>query len=174
MAKFTCDSCGRCCSSFGAFIKIERQLNDRDYYCRYGVTNEVFPVRVDAAFADEIDGRFSAVPGATVVTAKRSCPFLCRRPDGEGLACAVYATRPPVCREFRCYRMLVYDKSGHLAGRVIGAGEISTDDPLLARLWKEECAAISHTHPPGGNDPVWVQTVTVILAAHGYIGDAVE
>jgi uncharacterized protein len=174
MAKFTCDSCGRCCSSFGALIKIERQLNDRDYYCRYGVTNEVFPVRVDAAFTDEIDGRFSAVPDVTSGTAQRSCPFLCRRPDGEGLACAIYATRPPVCREFRCYRMLVYDKTRHLAGRVIGGGEISTDDPLLARFWKEECAAIPHAHPPGGNDPAWVQKVTVILATHGYIGDAVE
>jgi len=70
--------------------------------------------------------------------------------------------------------MLVYDPYDHLAGKVIGAGEISTTDGALARLWKEEIAFIPHAHPAGLNDPVWVKTVTGILAAHGYRGDAVE
>jgi uncharacterized protein len=174
MAKFTCDSCGKCCSSFGAFIKIERQLNDRDYYCRYGISNELYPVRVDAAFADEIDGRFSAAPGTPAGGRDRSCPFLCRREDGNGSACACYATRPPVCREFRCYRVVISDGAGHPVGKVIGAGGISTADGALARLWKEQIASIPHVHPPGGNDPAWVQRVTSILAAHGYRADAVE
>ncbi len=45
MATFDCDLCGKCCRSFGEFVKIERQASDRDYYCRYGITNEIFPVR---------------------------------------------------------------------------------------------------------------------------------
>jgi len=58
MAKFDCNWCGKCCASFGEFIKIERQLTDRDYYCRYGITGEIFPVHVQPEFADEIEEEF--------------------------------------------------------------------------------------------------------------------
>ena len=81
---------------------------------------------------------------------------------------------PRVCREFRCYRMLVYDSSMHLSGKVIGAGEFSTSEEALARLWREKIASVPHSHPAGAHDPVWVKTITGILAAHGYRGDAVE
>ncbi|MGA2120811.1 MAG: YkgJ family cysteine cluster protein [Methanoregula sp.] len=174
MATFTCDSCGKCCSSFGSFIAIERQMNDRDYYCRYSLTRDRFPVHVDAEYTDEVSERYSAPAGTGGSAGKRPCPFLCRKKDGVGLTCAIYATRPQVCREFRCYRMLVYDSSGHLSGKVIGAGEISTVDETLARLWKEKILSLPHAHPAGANDPVWVKTVTGILAAHRYRGDAVE
>jgi hypothetical protein len=174
MATFTCDSCGKCCSSFGSFIMIERQMNDRDYYCRYSLTRDLFPVHVDEEYTDEVSERYSAPAGTGGSAGKRPCPFLCRKKDGVGLTCTIYATRPPVCREFRCYRMLVYDSSGHLSGKVIGAGEISTVDETLARLWKEKISSLPHAHPAGANDPVWVKAVTGILAAHRYRGDAVE
>ena len=174
MATFTCDSCGKCCSSFGSFITIERQLDDRDYYCRYALTSELFPVRVDAEHADEVLERYSGPAGTGASSGKRPCPFLCGKKDGGGFTCAIYATRPQVCREFRCYRMLVYDSGGHLSGRVIGGGEISTTDEALARLWKEKIVSIPHAHPKGANDPAWAKKVTGILAAHGYRGDSVE
>ncbi|MDD1690882.1 MAG: YkgJ family cysteine cluster protein [Methanoregula sp.] len=174
MATFTCNFCGKCCFSFGSFITIERQLNDQDYYCRYSLTGEQFPVHVDAEYADEVSEADVGQVNTRAPAGKKRCPFLCRKKDGEGFTCAIYPSRPLVCREFRCYRMQVYDPYDHLAGKVIGAGEISTTDGVLARLWKEEIASIPHTHPAGLNDPVWVKTVTGILAAHGYRGDAVE
>lgn len=70
--------------------------------------------------------------------------------------------------------MLVYDRDNRLIGKVIGAGEISTSDETLARLWNEELTSVPHAHPPGGNDPSWVKKVTDILAAHAFRGDAVE
>lgn len=173
MVTFTCDSCGKCCSSFGSFISLERQLNDRDYYCRYSLTRDLFPVHVNREYADEVSDRYSR-QSTTSTSPKKPCPFLCRKPDGEGFDCAIYDSRPPVCREFRCYRMLVYGRENQLIGKVIGAGEISTPDDTLARLWKEEIALLSHAHPPGGNDPAWVKKVTAILAAHAFRGDAVE
>jgi uncharacterized protein len=172
MVAFECNRCGKCCSSFGSFLTIERQLNDRDYYCRYSLTGEMFPVHVDTDFADEVSDRAQADTGIPV--GKRPCPFLCRRNNGNGFACAIYATRPRVCREFRCYRLLIYDTNGHPAGKVIGANEIRTSDEVLARLWKAEIMSVPHAHPPGTNDPAWLMTVTGILAAHGYRGDAVE
>jgi uncharacterized protein len=174
MARFICDSCGRCCSSFGSFITIERQLNDRDYYCRYSLTRDLFPVHVSREYADEVSDRFSASSNSRASCGKSPCPFLCRKPDGEGFDCAIYDSRPPVCREFRCYRMLLYDRENRLIGKVIGAGEINTSDEILARLWKQEIASVPHSHPPGGNDPSWVKKVTTILATHTFRGDAVE
>ena len=174
MAPFICDFCGKCCSSFGSFIAIKRQLNDRDYYCRYSLTQDMFPVHVDRDYADEVSERYSSLPGTDASAGKRPCPFLCRKPGGDGFACAIYPTRPRVCREFRCYRMIIYNGSGALLGNVIGAGEISSTDQALVWLWKEEIASIPHVHPPSANDPEWVKKVTSILAAHGYRGDAVE
>ena len=175
MAIFECNGCGKCCASFGSFITIERQLSDRDYYCRYSVTSDLIPVHVDAEYEDEVSERNSSRSGPGIAVAgKNPCPFLCRKKDGDGFICAVYATRPQVCREFRCYRMLIYDTNGRPTGKVIGANDIHTSDEALARLWTAEIMSVPHPHPAGTNDPAWVKTVTGILAAHGYHGDAVE
>jgi len=173
MASFVCDRCGKCCSSFGAFVTIERQLTGRDYYCRYALTGDLFTAHVGGPYADEVAERYEAA-GSGDPAGKGSCPFLCRREDGPGFACAIHATRPQVCREFRCYRMLVYNNEGKLRGKVIGAGEIRTDDPALARIGKERIAPIPAAHPPGGNDPLWVKKVVRILAGCGYRGEAAE
>jgi Fe-S-cluster containining protein len=173
MVKFVCDGCGKCCAGYGSFIKIERQLSDRDYYCRYGLTGDLFPVHTDADYAGEIADRYAGDPGIGH-EGKKPCPFLCRNRNGEGFACGIYATRPPVCREFRCYRMFIYNREGQLVGRVIGAGGISTSDERLAQVWKEQIGGLPHMHPPGANDLAWVKKVTAILAEHGFRGDSVE
>ena len=173
MAKFFCDGCGKCCAGFGSFIRIERQLNHRDYYCRYTLNGDMFPVHADAEYADEIADRYADGTGIEP-GGKVPCPFLCRKKNGEGFVCGIYAARPPVCREFRCYRMLIYNREGQLVGRVIGAGGISTSDESLARVWKEHVAGLPHAHPPGANDPVWVKKVTAMLAEHGFRVDPAE
>jgi Fe-S-cluster containining protein len=173
MTKFVCDGCGKCCTGYGALISIERQLNDRDYYCRYSPSGDVFQIHTDAGYADEIADRYADGTGI-VPEGKKACPFLCRNQNGAGFVCGIYETRPPVCREFRCYRMLIYDREGQVIGRVIGAGGISTSDESLARLWREEIAGIHHVHPPGTNDPVWVKKVAAILAVHGFLGEAAD
>jgi len=174
MAVFACNRCGKCCVSLGPHITIERQLNDRDYYCRCKIDNALFLAQVDPAYREEIADTFTPEDQDRSSPEKRPCIFLRKKPDGDGTACAIYPTRPVVCRDFRCYRMLVYDNRGHLSGKVIGAGEISTPDEALAQVWKEQIASIPHVHPPGGNDPIWVRKVAGLLAIHGYRGDAVE
>jgi len=185
MAEFVCNGCGRCCRSFGAFIRIERQITDSDYYCRYGLTNEHFPVHVQPAFADEIADEFEmsgGVPGAD----EKACPFLRPNKGGEGSVCAIYSTRPPVCREFYCYRMLIYDAaSGDVRGKVVGSYDLQTRDETLALLWKEKITCLPHPLPrqnagpytpaPGNaEDREWSKTVLAILAANGYRGDPVR
>ena len=124
--------------------------------------------------------------GGVTGAEKNACPFLRQDKGGEGFACAIYPTRPQVCREFRCYRMLIYDgASGEERGKVVGSYDLQTRDDALALLWKEKIAGLPHPAPrqnagPGtslsGNadDRAWVDSVLSILAAHGYRGDPVE
>lgn len=145
MVKFECNSCGKCCRSFGEFIRIERQLTSRDYYCRYGITNELFLVHVQPEFAEEIsadrEGRGTTAEGSS----RGGCIFSRKNPDGPGFLCAIYPTRPAICREFRCYRMLVYHAgSGELRGKVLGINELKSTDPDLVRLWTEKVSRIPH------------------------------
>jgi len=173
MAEFVCDWCGKCCRSFGEFIRIERKLTERDYYCRYGITNDLVLVHVQPEYAESVAGTCSEQkPGSE--NPEKKCPFLQKNPDGNGFVCTVYPTRPMVCREFRCYRMLIYTSKGELVGRVIGENDIRTADEALSTIWKEHIAHIPHSHKPNTPDAGWMANVMAILGRHGYRGDPVE
>ncbi len=204
MAIFECNWCGKCCQSFGEFIKIERQVSERDYFCRYGITNELFPVHVLPDFADEIEEKFEDSGGGG--TEARGCVFSLKNPAGPGFACAIYNTRPTICKEFLCYRMLIHHPaSGEVRGRVIGINELRTHDEGLKAIWNEKIShlphpfethhdSVQHSHSPGvqlahghdshvmahvkglghADDHEWVAKVLIILESHGYKGDPVE
>ena len=163
MATFECDHCGKCCKSFGAFIKIERKISDRDFYCRYGITNELFPVHVSAEYADV----FARTLPTDVIP--NVCPFLRNYREGAGYACTIYPTRPRQCRDFRCYHMIIHNSGGEICGKVKGRADLKTSDENLAKLWKEEVEPI-----PRENPAAWVRAVTSLLAADGYRGEPVE
>ncbi|MDO9324644.1 MAG: YkgJ family cysteine cluster protein [Methanoregula sp.] len=163
MVAFDCDGCGKCCASFGAFIKIERQLTGRDYYCRYGIKKELFLAHLEGEYAD------SQPPSPKEGEPAKGCPFMRKKPDGKGFACAIYTTRPRICREFRCYRMVIYHPDGQECGRIMGRNELKTLDEPLARIWKEQIVPLPHT-----DDGRWERSVIACLAAHGYRGEPVE
>ena len=164
MVKFECDRCGKCCRSYGEFIKIERELTSRDYYCRYGIKNELFLAHIEAEYAD------ISSPFSTEGERLKGCPFIRKNRYGSGIACAIYATRPRICREFHCYRMVIYDSSGHECGRILGRSELKTDDEFLAQIWKEYIVQ----RLPHHSDTRWDSAVIVSLADHGYRGEQVE
>ena len=119
MAKFECNWCGKCCSSFGEFIKIERQLTSRDYYCKYGITNEVFMVHVNPEFADDIDEEFMVSDPKEPLARK---PVSSPENPTERVCLRIYETRPSICREVRCYRMLIHHPpTGELRGKSSGS-----------------------------------------------------
>ncbi|MCX6698204.1 MAG: YkgJ family cysteine cluster protein [Methanoregula sp.] len=145
MAKFECNWCGKCCQSFGEFIKIERQVTERDYYCRYGITNELFQVHVLPEFADEIDEEFIDMDEKGKKNPQKTCIFMRKNPEGKGFACAIYPTRPTICKEFLCYRMLIqHPPTGEIRGKIIGINELRTHDEVLAAIWKEKIAQLPH------------------------------
>ncbi len=170
MAEFVCNWCGKCCRSFGEFIRIERRLTDRDFYCRYSLTNDLYFVHVQPEYSDAFLTGSDSSPGS--FAGEKKCPFLRKNPSGAGFACTVYPTRPSICREFRCYRMLIYDSEAREVGRVIGQHELRTTDENLARIWKEHVSLIPHSTRPE-QDTAWLTRVLSVLSRHGYRGDPV-
>lgn len=169
MAVFECDRCGKCCVSFGHLITIERQLSDLDYYCRCKIDNSVFPVHVDPAYCEEIADEIAADESAHSGKEKKPCRFLRKDRQGEGTHCAVYSTRPEICRDFRCYRMVIRNHKGDICGWVVGKNTISTEDAALEHLWKEQVAVV-----PYRDTTAWKEKVAGILSEHSYRADIVE
>lgn len=169
MGAFICDRCGKCCVSLGQHIIIERQLNERDYYCRSKIDNTRFPVSVDPAFREEIADEVAAgdTPGTGRET--KPCRFLRKDPSGEGSCCAIYASRPAVCRNFRCYHTVIRNREGTVCGKVAGKNSLRTGDPVLAGVWDSSMGAIPSSDAAG-----WRQRVAAILAEHGYTAEPAE
>jgi Fe-S-cluster containining protein len=169
MAVFTCDRCGKCCVSFGPLIRIERQMSDRDYYCRCVLDNTVFLAHVDSTFAEEIADDVACDDTPVSGAERKSCIFMRKDGRSRGFACAIFSTRPKICRDFRCYRMLVYDRDGLVCGRVIGQNILRTKDATLVEIWQEKIAPI-----PYADAEAWTAKVIAILSANAYRGEPVE
>jgi uncharacterized protein len=170
MVKFECNGCGRCCVSFGEFIKVERKVAAHDYFCRYGITNELFHVHVLPEYGNEFAEKFEDLEANGKNAPQQGCVFMHRKNEGPGFFCIIYPDRPTICREFLCYRMLINDgRTGELRGKVIGLNELRTHDAILEAIWKEKIAhlphpfesehhKVQHSHAPGaekshGHDP---------------------
>jgi uncharacterized protein len=170
MAAFECNRCEKCCASLGLYITIERQLNDQDYYCYSSIDNTFFPVHVDSEYCEEIADEFeTGQPLPSSGSEKKTCRFLRNNRQGDGTTCAIYQTRPKLCRDFRCYRMLIRTREGIICGRVIGKNAIRTEDVALEKLWNGQVAAI-----PYGDPAEWTKNVAAILTEHGYCADPLE
>jgi Fe-S-cluster containining protein len=145
MAKFKCNGCGRCCVGFGEYIKVERQVTDHDYFCRYGITNELFHVHVLPEYADEFADNFEEMENNGKDAPQKGCVFMHKKSDGPGFTCIIYPDRPTICKEFLCYRMLIRDRqTGQCRGQVIGVNELKTRDVILEAIWKEKIAHLQH------------------------------
>ena len=91
-----------------------------------------------------------------------ACPFL--RFDAEGKAwCTVHYTRPDICRDYCCWRLLIRDAQGKRAGRVLYQRTFLSDNDELGRLWEEMKPQLS-----GLNDEDWDTVVIRFLTAAGY------
>jgi uncharacterized protein len=155
--KFTCNRCGACCISLGRTIRIERKSGPRDYYCRDAISGNLALVHIDAPYAPV----FKENSGGSEEGGRR-CPFLVMMP--EGYACAVYQTRPLVCREFQCCRMRIFTQDGQIAGKVKGRRSLSTDNPDLRNTWDTKVAPLQVD-----NDGRWDVLVREILKKAGFI-----
>jgi hypothetical protein len=120
-------------------------------------TGEVTEVRVDP---DKV-GLFE--DKSSIEKLPDACPFL--RFDTEtGLACCtVHQTRPELCREYCCWRLLILDAEGKRAGRVMYQTTFLPDDDALRRLWERVEPTLE-----GLSGTEWDEKLIRILTASGY------
>jgi Fe-S-cluster containining protein len=92
-----------------------------------------------------------------------TCPFFRHRPGSEKAYCTVHLTRPEICRDYGCWRLLILDHRGRRAGRVKYIRTLCSEDTLLTRLW-ESCIE-NHREP---DDKKWEDEMIRILRQAGY------
>lgn len=91
-----------------------------------------------------------------------ACPFL--RFDTDGKAwCTVHLTRPDICRDYCCWRLLISDAQGKRVGRVLYQRTFLSDNDELGKLWEEMKPTLT-----GLSDREWDAVVTRFLVAAGY------
>ena len=155
---FDCQQCGECCSHLGLVHSIAEDRGNYEFVVFNRYTNESDVVTVDAdkhALYDE-KSIFEKLPEA--------CPFFRHQPGSEKAFCTVHQTRPDICRDYGCWRMLIVSRTGLRAGRIMFSRYLCSEDPLVTRIF-EEC--IDPVHEP--DDARWDEMVIRALTKRGYV-----
>lgn len=92
-----------------------------------------------------------------------ACPFLRYRGEDGKAYCTVHLTRPEICRDYGCWRLLILNSRGSRAGRIMYQRSFFSEDADLTRLW-EMC--IDPLNEP--DDAIWDAEITGILINAGY------
>lgn len=153
-----CRQCGECCSHLGLVHTIREQRGDNEFLVNNEYTGEKTLVRIDPDKAVLFTNRniFATLPD--------TCPFFRFEPvTGKGV-CTVHLTRPEICRDFFCWRLLILDGTGRWAGRIMYQRYFCSDDPVLTRIWNERVRALDEP-----DDTAWEEKMVRILTEAGYV-----
>jgi Fe-S-cluster containining protein len=154
---FECQQCGECCHHMGQVHIIKEIIGEYEFLISNQYTGEKTRVIVDEdkhqLFADK--NIFLKQPEA--------CPFLRYRKGEQKAYCTVHITRPEICRDYGCWRLLILDASGSRAGRIMFQRTFFSDDENLSRLWKTVVDPISDI-----DDATWDSKIRRILSCAGY------
>ncbi len=124
--------------------------------CNY-YSGDVKEVRVDADKIALYEDRSS------LENLPQACPFLRFDTETGKAWCTVHLTRPDICRDYCCWRLLIRDAQGRRAGRVLYQRTFLPDTPELGRLWEEMKPTLN-----GLDDREWDKAVIRSLTAAGY------
>ena len=154
---FECSQCGECCSHLGLVHIIQEDYGDFRYRICNQYTGEKTTVAVDpdkiALFNDR--SIFAERPEA--------CPFFRYDRQGAKGYCTVHLTRPEICRDYGCWRMLILDAGGKRAGRIMCQRFLASEDERLTRLFEEQINTLT-----GISDAAWDERVIHVLVGAGY------
>ena len=141
----------------GEIIEIREELDHCSFRIGLSVTGEERIVSVDP---DKLE-LFRLQDIRTL--RPMACPFL-RQTSNKKFVCSVHTSRPELCYQYSCYRILVLDKNERKMGKVTDASRyFITDDAELRRLWNHEIAGVSIP-----NEKCWEEHVEQILTSAGY------
>lgn len=154
---FECSQCGECCSHLGLVHKVVEEYGNYRYLVRNQYSGEKTPVEVDPDKTALFDDRsiFEERPEA--------CPFFrYDRSAGVGF-CTVHLTRPEICRDYGCWRILILTRDGKRAGRIMERRHLASEEETLTRLFEERINPL-----PEMDDISWDREVIRVVAAAGY------
>jgi hypothetical protein len=154
---FECQQCGECCHHMGQVHTIQEIRGRFEFLVNNTYTGEKTVVIVDQdkhnLFLDK--SIFRQQPEA--------CPFLRYQTEDRKAFCTVHLTRPEICRDYGCWRLLILDAHGSRAGRILYQRAFFSDEDDLTRLWM---TCIDPLHEP--DDVIWDEKITRILVNAGY------
>jgi hypothetical protein len=116
----------------GIVYRIERTLDNYAFVVSNRYTGERMQVRVDP---DKIRLHMDLIekPGPIEV-----CPFFYPGTEGDASCCLIHLTRPVVCREFFCCRIVITDPCGKRAGRVMGTRHLCPESLELEEMGEQD------------------------------------
>jgi Fe-S-cluster containining protein len=92
-----------------------------------------------------------------------ACPFFRYEQVSEKGYCTVHQTRPGICRDYGCWRILILGSGGERVGRIMASRHLASDDETVTRLFEEHI-----DHLIESDDAVWDDTVIRMLKRAGY------
>ena len=154
---FECFQCGECCAQLGLVYTIREDYGGGSFLVLNRYTGEETAVEVDPDKQDLFSDTtiFTSLPN--------SCPFFRHQPGSGKAYCTVHLTRPAICRDYGCWRLLILNHRGRRVGRIEYIRTLRSDDPLLTRIW-EDCIE----HDPEPCDTVWEDRMIRVLTRAGF------
>jgi len=154
---FSCQRCGECCSSMGEIISIQKQIASQEFRILITPTGEEYHIEIDTDKQDLFRKQDSEK------SHPMACPFLRETPEGMAI-CTVHHSRPEVCRQYSCFRILILDDQGKKVGRVMDASRYCTSmDEHLNRIWRTEISGV--TIP---DETAWEEYVDQVFSRAGF------
>lgn len=127
---YFCQQCGECCSVMGQVFQIVEDLGEFRYLLRNEYTGDTIQVEVTPTL------RGLYLSGTTPPGSQNPCPFV-RWDTGRMLAfCTVHVSRPDICREYQCWRILVEDAQGRRVARVMDERFLCLENEDLRESWE--------------------------------------
>ena len=141
----------------GEIIEIREQTGPSTFRIGFTVTGEERLVAIDP----DKEGLYTSQD----IRLKRpiACPFL--REDEQGMVlCTVHDSRPELCRQYSCFRILILDGDGRKIGRVAdGTRYFVSPDAGLKKIWDQDCSGLKIP-----DEASWEEAVENRLVSSGY------
>jgi len=141
----------------GEIIELKEEFAPFFFRIRFSVTGEERVVTVDPEKRELF--RFQEIRSLRPM----ACPFL-RETDTKKCVCSVHSSRPDLCRQYACYRILVLDTQERKIGKVAAASRyFSSMDDNLRTLWNRDIAGVAIP-----DETCWEEHVEQVLSHAGY------
>jgi Fe-S-cluster containining protein len=154
---FECSRCGECCSHLGTVHEIKGECGNNHFLVNNLYTGEKTAVTIDP---DKIS---LFLDRSTFLQYPEACPFYRVETASSTGYCTVHQTRPEICRDFQCWRMLILNSSGERAGRIMCQRFLASQDEALTHHFHEITS-----DPAGCDDADWDERVIRALFQAGY------